>query len=233
MEGVDLLRLFKCFDRYTIDNKNQVMAVFANNKFDAISKCAEIHKELDCYEDAYNSVLRDWRGEEYFVARDCDVYVCYPKHITHEKDVRLIAVPFHIQNVEEYVEEKLIEIESNESYFRDHVKDKAVNMSFNERFYFDSKGWVFESGHRLDIREDIKVKILEENKNISRFLDELWLENVNKFFNDNEEYRDLYIKYITTDAEPDILDDGFYFYVCEKVMKSREWCEYEEIRKVV
>ncbi|WML44068.1 hypothetical protein [Neobacillus sp. PS3-40] len=230
------MMLYKCYDPFIIESPEQCIALWAKNDKVARRKCADIHKKLDFYNAPVRTVLKDWIVEEYFVYSQCDVFICYPKDLDRASDVRIISVPFEISNVEEYVMNQLVEMESHEENFREYVNDKSVNMSFNERFYIDSEGWIFDpylnSDESVDVREDIKVRILEENSNINRYMDDLWHDNVHDFFEDNEEYRDIFIEYITTDAEPDILDEGFYFYVCKELMELGEWVTYNDIRKV-
>ncbi len=227
-----MLRIFKCYDPHA-DNKDQVICVWAKNKYAALRKCMKIHKKLDAYDKPQEEILFTWDVEEYFVPNNCKAYVCYQKDFDQPEDVRIVYVPDEITNVETYIMDKLIEIESYEEYFRDNVNDKAVNCSFNEAFFYDEKGWIFEDTYQgLDLREDLKVKVLEENTNINQYINEVWLNNVHKFFNDNKEYRDLFIRYITTNAKPDILDDGFYFYICKKLMNTDRWNSYTDVREI-
>lgn len=207
------------------------MVVWAESEKVALRKVADTHKKLKIYDAPVRAVMKSFKVEEYFVARDSDVFVCYPSDMHKAEDVRIISVPHSVADVEKYVMDRLAGIESNEDYFIEHVNDKGINMSFNERFYCDDKGWIFDCTPPLDVREDIKIKSLEENTSINRYLDKFWLEKVHSFF-DNEEYRDLFIEYIMTNAEPDIFDEGFYFYVCKRLMEIGDWVKYEDIRKV-
>jgi hypothetical protein len=229
------MKLYKCYDPLIIEDPDECIVLWAASEKKALRKCADIHKKLDIYNAPVRTVLNDWRVKEYLVPKDRDVFVCYPKNLDRASDVRIISVLIGVSDVEEYVTNQLVKIESKEELFREHVLDKGVNMSFNEHFYSDAKGWIFDPylspDGFVELREDLKVKLLEENSNMYRYLDELWLDNVHDFFGDNEEYRDLFIEYITTDAEPDF-DEGFYFYVCKKLMEIGDWISYQDIRKV-
>lgn len=225
------MRLFKCFDPYTIELPEQVIAVWAEDENEAIKKCAEIHNELDIYDEPFETVMKEWQVEEYFVPKECDVFICYPKDMTCHNDVRLVTVPFSVQDVESYVMDQLIELESQEKYFRNHVNDKGINMSFNEMFYCDDKGWIFSNSPPLDVREDIKEKAKAESKSLNKYIDDLWIDNIVKFFGDKLSYRNEYIAYVISDDEPSFSDE-FYFYVCKRLMEIGQWVNYSDIRKV-
>lgn len=172
-----------------------------------------------------------WTLEEIDVPEEMDVYACYPKDVLEKNDVEIVFVEKDLTDEDEIKEFVLNNIANRESIregFRGFVRDKAINMSFNERFYCDDKGYIFADGLPIRLRDDVLEKFGYDESKISDF----WLNNVNEFFKENDTYRDLYIEYITTNKEPDILEDGFYFYVIKKMLENGEWIEYD-IRKVV
>lgn len=224
------MKIYKCYDSYGIYDKDQVLAVWAENEVDALNKCVEIHKTIDFYEDPVNTVLDNWIAEQYTIAKDVDVFICYPQDITHYQDVYLISVPFEIQDVQEYIINQLVEIESQEDYFREYINDIGVNMSFNERFY-DEDGYVFKPTLPIRVRDDIKQKAKAVEKSVMDFVEEdIWLDNVSEFFRDNAEFRNQYLEYVYSGEEP-FFEDEFYFYVCKKLMQNGEWTEFD-IKKV-
>ncbi|MED1443047.1 hypothetical protein P4U24_14845 [Aeribacillus composti] len=178
-----------------------------------------------------NIQKQHWTLEEIDVSEEIDVYACYPKDVLEKDDVEIVYIEKDLTDEDEIKELVLIDLAYRESIrepFRDFVTDRAINMSFNERFYCDEKGFIFAEGLPIRLRDDVLEKFgFDESK-----LSEFWLNNVNEFFEDNDTYRDWYIEYITNKKEPDILDDGFYFYVAKKMLENGEWIEYD-IRKVV
>jgi hypothetical protein len=169
--------------------------------------------------------LKQWQVEEYFVPKEHHLFVAYSKDITDVDDAQLIAVPFDVQDVEGYVVDQLAEKESQEEHFREYVEDKAVNMSFNERFFYEDNEWIFESNPPLRVRENIKYRAAFDEVTVDEYVDSLWLLNVDKFFEDIT-FRKQYINYITNVEEPSFSDE-FYFYVCKKLIKDKDWTEFE------
>lgn len=171
-----------------------------------------------------------WTLEEIDVQEDMDVYACYPKDVLEKDDVEIVFVDNSLKDqdeIKEFVLNDLAYRESIRDQFRDFVNDKAINMSFNERFYCDEKGFVFAEGLPIRLRDDVLEKFEHDESKLAEF----WLSNVNEFFEDNDTYRDGYIKYIITKKEPDF-DDGFYFYIAKKLLENGDWIEYD-IKKVV
>ncbi|MGG3683948.1 hypothetical protein [Aeribacillus composti] len=172
-----------------------------------------------------------WTLEEIDVPEEMDVYACYPKDVLEKNDVEIVFVEKDLTDedeIKEFVLNNIANRESTKEQFRDFVNDKAINMSFNERFYCDEKGFIFAEGLPIRLREDVFEKFEYDESKLSEF----WLNNVNEFFEDNDTYRDWYIEYITNKKEPDILDDGFYFYVAKKLLENGDWIQYD-IKKVV
>lgn len=197
------------------------MAVWADNEHEAIEKCAEIHKGLNCYDKPFEAVVREWKAEEHYPAHDSDVFICYQKDMDRADDVRLIFVPSNIQKVEEYIIDQLAEIESQKSYFREYVNDKAVNMSFAERFWYDEEGYLFKPTLPIEVRDDIHPNDV----------DDLFDDNVYQFFGDNTVYRDEYFLYMHSLDEP-FFDDDFYKFICKRLMELGDWTVYDNIRRV-
>jgi hypothetical protein len=222
-------KLYKCYDPLIIEQPEQCIVLWANSEKKALSKCANIHKKLDIYSTPTRTVMKYFKLEEIFVPKECDMFVCYPKNFDRASEVVLISVPFSVRDIENYVMEQLVEIQCGKGYFRGYVIDKAVNCSLNELFYCDDKGWIFTDS--LEVRDDIKKKAIIANVSVGRFMDEFWLHNVNQFFYDNQVYKSKFINYITSDKGADF-DEGFFFYVCKKLMQMGEWVTYPDIRKV-
>jgi hypothetical protein len=169
--------------------------------------------------------LKQWQVAEYFVPKEHHLFVAYAKDVTDVDDVHLIAVPFDVQDVEGYVMNQLAEKESQEEHFREYVEDKAVNMSFSERFYYEDNEWIFESNPPLRVTEKIKYRAAFDEVSVDEYIDDLWLLNVGKFFEDVA-YREEFINYITNDDEPSFSDE-FYHYVCKKLIRDKDWTEFE------
>lgn len=224
-------RFFKCYDPCTINCAEQVIFLWADNKKAALRKCADIHKGLKpkIYDAPVRTVMEDWEVREYIVPKECNVFAAYPREINRVDDVQFIIVPFGVRDVKEYVFEKLVEKESKEEYFRKYLMDKSMNFSFNEIFWCDSDGWIFTE--TLDVRDDIKKKVIVATMSLRKYLDNFWLHNVDIFFQDNQVYKGEFINYIGSDQKPEF-EDGFFFYVCKKLMKSGQWVTYDDIRAV-
>lgn len=172
--------------------------------------------------------LIDWNLETFDIDENQIIYACYPRDINSKDDVEVVLLQKDYgedRNIKLVVDE-LVSRESERESFREHVQDKAINMSFNERFFCDEKGYIFDDGAEFTIREDLKDK-LKTCEDIDCF----WLENVHDFF-DNEYYRDLYIEYIDTDADPSMFSDMFYYHVAKRLFEKGEWIQYD-IQKVV
>jgi hypothetical protein len=211
-----------CIDEI-LEDVNGDASVFTALQFGKESFANAVYESAD---------LDKWTIEELDIQPDHNVYVAYPKDFIGEhEEVEVVFVPRDSNNPIEVVYGELAQKESIRPGFRDFVQDKAINMSFNERFYCDDNGYIFNCGSHLTLRDDLFARIEFDEKKIDKLLDELWLGKVNEFFKDRPEYRDLFIKYITTDAEPDILDDGFYFYCARKLLDDKKWMEYT-IKKV-
>ncbi|WP_226087464.1 hypothetical protein [Mesobacillus sp. S13] len=224
------MRLFKCYDKYAIDCPDQVIVVFAENEKKALRKVADIHKKLDVYETPVKTVLNNFKVEEIFAPKECNAYVAYSRDMSSVDDVQIVFVPFEVQDIESYIMDQLIEAESQEELFREFVIDKGINMSFNEMFYCDDKGWIFSYEPPLRLREDIEAKLMFEDISEGEFIDEFWLTSVSKFFEDKYYFKQFF-EYITTNSEADF-DEGFFFYVCKKLMKQGDWTVYEDLREV-
>lgn len=229
------MRLFKVYDPYIIGDYIQCMGIWADNEQKALRKMASIQEELDVYEDPYDTVMDSFKTEEYFPAHDCDVYIAYPKDMSHAEDVKIVFVPHSVQNIEDYIMDELSRIESKEDYFRNYVDDTAINMSLAESFFRDENGYLFDdlmtSDGGVDVREDIKVRVLEDNLTINRYIDDCFIHNVNVFFKDNKEFRDEYLSYAFSDDDS-FFSDEFYHYVAKRLMDSGDWLTYTNIQLV-
>jgi hypothetical protein len=223
------MKLFKCYDTYCIDSPEQVLFVWAKTEKKALRKCADIHKTLDCYDAPVKTVLNNWKVEECFVA-DGKVYCVYPEDITCADDVRLVTVPDHVVNVEEYIMDQLAEMESQEEYFRDHVNDKAINMSFAERFWYEDGEWAFTLMPPLRPTEKVKYMAAFDEVTVDEYLDNLFQMNVDKFFEDEVHKRE-YLNYMKSDDEAEF-HDSFYFYVCRKLIRENDWTRLDVIKEV-
>lgn len=229
------MRLFKVYDPYQIDDSIQCIGIWAENEQKALRKMASIQEELDVYEAPYDTVMDSFKVEEYFPAHDCDAYIAYPKDMNKAADVKLVFVPHSEKDIEEYIMDELAEIEGNESYFRDFVNDTGINMSFAEMFYRDENGYLFDfnmtNDGDVDVREDIKLIVLEDNTTINKYVNSCFLENVNRFFKENVEFKDEYLSYVYAGGSP-FFDDEFYHFVARKLMDSGDWLTYEDIQLV-
>lgn len=219
-----------CYDKYYIECSEQVIPVWAEDEKRALRKVANLHKKIKMYDAPVRTVTQEWIAEEYIVPPNCHVFFAYADEMTSKDDAKIVYVPFEVQDIESYVKDQLIEMESREPNFRGYVENKGINMSFNEMFYCDDKGWIFTQEPPLQLREDIEVKLLFEVISEGQFIDELWINNVSKFFEDKYYFKQFF-DYITTDQEADF-DEGFYFYVCKKLMEQGDWVTYDDIREV-
>lgn len=225
------MNLFKCYDKYYVECPEQVIAVWAEGDKKALRKVADMHKKIKMYDAPVRTVTQEWKTEEYIVPPNCHVYIAYAAEMTSKDDAKIVYVPFDVQDVESYVMDQLIEMESREPNFREYVENKGINMSFNELFYCDDKGWIFTQEPPLRLRDDIEVKLLFEDISEGEYIDEFWLTNVSKFFEDKYYFKQFF-DYITTDQGADF-DEGFYFYVCKRLMIDyKDWITYEDIREV-
>jgi hypothetical protein len=225
------LKLFKCFDKYYVECPEQVIAVWAENEKKALRKVADIHKKIKMYDAPVRTVMNEWKTEEYIVPANCHVYIAYSAEMGSKDDAKFIFVPFEVQDVESYVMDRLTEEESRDPLFREFVLQKSINAGLNEYFYTDEHGWIFNSESAvLTLREDLEVKLLFEDISEGQFIDEFWLTNVSKFFEDKYYFKQFF-DYITTDQEADF-NEGFYAFICRKLMEQGDWVTYEDIREV-
>jgi hypothetical protein len=225
------MKLFKCYDTYCIDSPEQVLFVWAKTEKKALRKCVDLHKRVyDCYDSPVKTVMNHWKVEECFVPAGSNVYCAYPEDITCASDVRLVSVNDEVANVEEYIMDQLAEMECQEEYFRDYVNDKAVNMGFAERFWYEDGEWAFTMMPPLRPTEKIKYMAAFDKITVDEYLNNLFVLNVNKFFDDDFHNRE-YINYMKSDDEADF-DDGFYFYVCRKLIRENDWTRFDLIKEV-
>ncbi|MEH6957769.1 hypothetical protein [Neobacillus drentensis] len=225
------MRLFKVYDPGYIEEYSQCLGIWAESEQQALRKMATIQVELDLYDDPYETVMNEFKVEEYYPAHDCDVYMCYEKDMDFAYDVQVIFVPHMVSNVESYLFDQLADYNSKLVHFIDYVNDTAINMSLAEMFYQDENGYVFDfhlddDDELLQVRDDIKEKAKAVGKSVDSYIDSLFFENVNKFFADNNGYRNEYLSYIYANDEP-FFEDEFYFYVSKKLMKMGQWTEYD------
>jgi hypothetical protein len=227
------LRLFKCFNPNFCVEYEECLVLWAEDERAALQKCIDIHNELDIYPDPEEMILNHWEIEEYFVDSQCDVYVCIPHEMEFAFEVKIISVPFSVKDVEKYIMDKLADWESQEQYFIEHVLDKDIGFSFNERFYYLDGEYIFTyipQTFDLVLRKDLRDYALQEYESIDDFIFDVWFSNVNTFFGDNEDYRDQFVNYITSDEKPEF-DEGFFFYIAKKLINTGEWITYD-IKKI-
>jgi hypothetical protein len=226
------LRLFKCFDSHCVDEKNKVIAIFAENQQAALLKCLEIHQNLDTYENPHETIMNEWITDEYYIPPNCDVYICYPNSIHEESDIRLIMVSDDVKDIEQYIYEQLVLMESDDEIFRSYASSYCIDFGLLEEFYKVNGKYAFNDLYEdFPPRDDILEMFNGDMKKANQYIDEYFVQNVRDFFSDCPILGNTYLSYLRSHDE-DELDEDFYIYVASKVMNDNSWITYDDIRKV-
>lgn len=223
--------LYKCFDPNCSD-QDEVIALFAENEEAAIKACAEIHRNLDTYDNPFETVLNTWIADEFYLPLNCEAYICYPTAIYGEDDVKLVFVDDSVRDIERYVYEQLAIMESEDEIFRGYVNETSINAGLLEDFYKVDGKYAFNDLYEdFPPRDDILEMFNGDVRKANKYIDECMIQNVRGFFSECPVLGDMYFSYLRSRDEEE-LDDEFYLYVASKFLLDGTWIKYQDIRKV-
>lgn len=225
-------KLYKCYDPFNIELPEQVISLFAENEQAALRKCAEIHSELDIYDEPYETVINSWISDEFYLPPHCEAYICYPTSIYGEHDVRLIFVSDDVYDIERYIFEQLAIMESEDEIFRGYCNEYSINAGLLEDFYKVNGKYAFDDLYQdFPPRDDILDMFNGDVKKAYQYIDDCMMINVREFFSDCPILGDMYLSYLRSHDE-DELDEEFYLHIASKFLQEDSWITYEDIRKV-
>jgi hypothetical protein len=151
------------------------------------------------------------------------LYVAAPKYVQDLDEVVVV-----IARNEEEVKDRLADIVSEDD-FRDFVHTYACNAGLSSYFYCDENGYLWDEEELEGYpRRDILELFEGEVKKAFRYVELKFIENVEKFFAD-EEYIGLYLESINSRAEEYCFPDEMYYHIARNLgNKYMEWSIRQE-----
>jgi hypothetical protein len=137
-------------------------------------------------------VEKQWKIEEieYSGYEGLDVYSCISKEIHFDEDILV----FEARDDTEAKDIEAYYLDQSNPHMREFIGDCAINMSSAEFFYHDDKGYMFELGGSVKIRQDILDRFDGDRKSTWKYIDEWFERNVKEFFRNDPGLGELYLK---------------------------------------
>lgn len=133
-------------------------------------------------------------------------YICCPNEDVEPNEIHV----FFVDSKEEALD-RFAEIEAKSDLLREHVLDGE----WSDKFWVDDEGkYLFEFNNYTGMskpRKDIEELFLGNKEELNRFLNNLFMLNVKKFFKQDEELGDLFLKY--SSDEINHLPERIYTYI--------------------